>query len=171
MTTIAFDGKTLAADTQATGQYLLQRPARKVRSHGAVAWAVAGYEANIETFSDWIKNGRPEQKPQLAGADDFCALVIEEGHCVSYQTGGLVRLKAGTPAAIGSGAEIAMGAMMAGADARQAVRIAIKLDPYTGGRVDAIDIESLTSSKHHVANPDAAGVPAGKHAKPRRRRG
>lgn len=44
--------------------------------------------------------------------------------------------------ALGSGSVAAMGAMLAGADAKTAVKIASKLDPYTGGKIDVVKVKS-----------------------------
>lgn len=44
-----------------------------------------------------------------------------------------------TPAAIGSGSHLAIGAMLAGASARRAVEIACERDPWSGGAVMVYD--------------------------------
>ncbi len=46
--------------------------------------------------------------------------------------------------AIGSGAKVALGAMACGKSAIEAVRIAARFDPYTGGRINS---ESLVKAE------------------------
>ena len=43
--------------------------------------------------------------------------------------------------AIGSGANFAMGALLAGANSIEAVKIAIKLVPYSGGKVNSVKVK------------------------------
>jgi ATP-dependent protease HslVU (ClpYQ) peptidase subunit len=45
--------------------------------------------------------------------------------------------------AIGSGAAVALGAMAYGATAREAVRIAIEFDVYSGGEIQEVRLDDL----------------------------
>jgi hypothetical protein len=131
MTTIAWDGETLAAEVQARdGQRFL------------VAFAGSGDFAHAVLA--WMRgtHGRPNAL-EFVKADDLqnqCALVIDEQRRIwqlSYQ---LVY----TPSqerkvyAYGGGQEFAWGALEAGATAAQAVRIAIKRSDYAGLGVDTV---------------------------------
>lgn len=140
MTTIAFDGKTLAADTNWESAYRQQHDTSKIERHGGVAWGAAGQASDCVLFDRWMKAGRPEdQKPPLDDHGCFSALVIQDGKSQRCEGKSLVFLPAGIPAATGSGCAEAMGAMMAGATAKRAVEIAIKLDSGTGGKVRTLN--------------------------------
>lgn len=133
MTTVAWDGETLACDTRMVGSYIHQYEARKVfRANGALIAGAGTYE-DVLTFVDWYKRGADvESKPSLT--DDSTYLVIRDGE--AWKCGPACRLhQVGAPHAIGSGCCEAMGAMLAGASAKQAVLIAMKLDQHTGGKV------------------------------------
>lgn len=58
----------------------------------------------------------------------------------TYQGGGLWIDHLGKYAAFGSGGAYALGALAAGATAREAVKIAMKFDCGSGGIVKAIDL-------------------------------
>ncbi len=140
MTTIAFDGKTLAGDTSWQSSYNQQHHTPKIGRRAGIAWGVSGYGTDAVQFNQWMRAGRPaDAKPKLDGADCFSAIVIEGGEAVRYEGASLTVCPAGVPAATGSGCEIAMGAMMAGASAKRAVEIAIILNSDSGGRVNTIN--------------------------------
>lgn len=72
--------------------------------------------------------------------EDMQALIIRGGK--AYESCSLCQMvEIGIPSAIGSGGDFAMAAMMGGADAREAVKIASKLDPYTGGKIRVIKVK------------------------------
>ena len=52
----------------------------------------------------------------------------------------MMKMETGIPAAIGSGAPYAIAAMACGKNAMDAVKIAKKFDPYTGGRITSIKL-------------------------------
>lgn len=131
MTTIAFDGKTMAADKQTSGGYI-EGGVTKVRKINGSVYAATGVMEDMQEFFAWIENGG--DKPKLG---DFEALEAKGRNCWWYGEK-LVRCKTTLPAAAGSGARFAMGAMMAGADAKKAVDISAKLDPHTGCGVKTI---------------------------------
>jgi ATP-dependent protease HslVU (ClpYQ) peptidase subunit len=55
--------------------------------------------------------------------------------------------------AIGSGGDLAMGAMGAGATARQAVEIAARFDCFTGGKIDEFRLSTLKQPKKRISFP------------------
>lgn len=134
MTTIATDGKTMAADTRLSGSYIEQFEAVKLFRIGGVVYGVAGEDwSHCMAYVDWVKGGRSEDcKP--TNASEFNALFVENGKV--YLEGASLRpIENGSLNAIGSGKSFAMGAMLAGATPAQAVKIAMKLDPITGGKI------------------------------------
>lgn len=129
MTTIAWDGKMLAADSQMTGSYIDRGAVKKIHKKNGALIAGAGAYAEILLFV----NAWPDKPEGLS--DQFEALVIQD-NTAAWWDNKHQPVPQGTPAAIGSGNQFAMGAMLNGATAKQAVQIAIELDPDTGGKVN-----------------------------------
>ena len=133
MTTIATDGKTMAADTQQSGAFIGQIDATKLYKIKGVVYGFAGTPSIYIKYVEWVKLGRPEDdKPDTE--DKWSVIYIVDG-TIWYEHHTLIPIKVGYPYATGSGCKYAMGAMLAGATPGQAVKIAIKLDSDTGGKV------------------------------------
>ena len=133
MTTVAFDGITLAADSQTNGSYVEYH--NKIARIGNVVVACAGTVSEIAQFQRWCKD-RTKDKPILT---DFSCLEIRSGK-VYYYDENLEPLTPSIPVAIGSGSDFAMGAMLAGATAKEAVKIACKLDSNSGGKIKTVTL-------------------------------
>lgn len=130
MTTVATDGKSMFSDSQQTGSYIDRVGVLKVYKVNGSLWGVCGSVAQWLVFLKWLDGG---DKP--TDLDDFEALQVnDKGKVFNWQRT-LQPVEVGTPAAIGSGRECAMGAMLAGASPRKAVAIACELDSYSGGKV------------------------------------
>lgn len=92
---------------------------------------VAGSAFHIAPFVDWLEAGG--DCPELG--ENFDALVLElDGKCWAYNEKGL-RIPEPAPTAVGSGRELAIGAMLAGVSAAEAVRLAATRDNCTGGTI------------------------------------
>ena len=130
MTTIATDGKTIAAESRSIGSFIVQGDVKKLYrlKDGRVA-GTCGASWATEVFIQWM-NGEGE-KPVIE--DGFGALVL--GEEVTFYCSKLSPLIVKPPYAIGSGCEFAMGAMLAGKSPKEAVKIAIKLDEGSGGKI------------------------------------
>ena len=140
MTTCCYDGNILAADTRQVGSYIDNHQAQKIHKIASTYIAIAGDVQQALVFIRWYKN-QTEPRPDPNHMKDFEALVIKKG--IPYYAADLCELvEIGSPCAIGSGCDYAMAAMLGGADAKQAVRIAMKLDPWTGGRVRSVEIKA-----------------------------
>ena len=139
MTTIATDGKTMASDTQMSGGYIDRINAVKVGKNGiGMLFGASGCAEDAADFMG-VMNGLQTQRPMPRlkyGHEykDFDALVVFQGDVYWYGVNG-VPVLVGSPAAIGSGGKFAMAAMMCGKIPREAVEIAMLLDPDTGGGV------------------------------------
>lgn len=135
MTTAAFDGTTLAADRQTTsgGTPTRTRKAFKVVRDGQVfLYACGGNTAQCQAYTRWV-NGECE-KPTFT---DLGIIVIDQRRRIWVAEHDLIwELKGTKQWALGSGADYALGAMLAGATAVEAVRIASKLNVSTGLGVD-----------------------------------
>ncbi|MBB5190094.1 hypothetical protein HNQ50_000804 [Silvimonas terrae] len=149
MTTIAFDGKTLAADRCNVVGAMRLTPMCKIDGAGdPLRWfASCGRVDDGELVLQWITNGRkPDERPKLG--DDFNGLLVEfipefeTAVAVKYEET-LIPLAVRPPFAIGSGAAYAMAAMALGKSAAEAVELASRLDVFTGARLVASDMECL----------------------------
>ncbi len=132
MTTLAWNGATLAADSQQTGEFIRQVRCRKVFKYKGISYGTCGNISDALLFRAWL------EKPQrFRPGKEFGALKIENGKAFELDSD-LVWIPVGKPYAMGTGAAYALGAMLAGATAAKAVRIAIDCDPYSGGKVQCI---------------------------------
>lgn len=130
MTTIATDGRTIAADSTMNWNNMHQGPFRKLhRVSDGIIGCAGEYEATLE-FVDWYRDGG--EKPALP--DDLEALVLSADG-VRYYGSRCTGFEVPCPVAIGSGSVIATAAMMAGASPIRALEIACLLDPASGGPV------------------------------------
>lgn len=142
MTTIAYRDGVLAADTATwinDGNVRCPGRTGKLRrlSDGSL-YSGAGASAQIEEFGNWLESGCKGDKPK---ADDISVLHIRLDGTIVLYAGELERVAGEAPFyAVGSGASAALGAMMAGASAAEAVRIAMEVDPYTAGEVDVLHL-------------------------------
>ena len=144
MTTIAWDGETLAADRASwTGGF--HQPGKKVHRVTApdgrkFLVALMGNAAFATDVLRWMRGGPHPGACLVADQEYDCAIVIDErrrvwrlsGHRLTYREYP-DRLHAG-----GAGQEIAMGALMAGADARTAVKITMQVSDYAARGVDCV---------------------------------
>lgn len=139
MTTIVWDGKVLAADRQRTeyGTPTITRKVYRIAAKGGRRFLV-GYSGNTDdcvAMMRWMRGRADRPAPKSLHAmsiDEKRRIWVCGESLVWYDIRGFKFW------AIGSGADYAMGAMMMGADARRAVRIAAKLDQSTGGGVDVV---------------------------------
>lgn len=134
MTTIATDGKTIAADSQGTSNgTVTSMNQTKLFRHDGCVYGTSGPSADGLLYRKWVKDGRPDNdKPDLS--DRFLSMVINRAG-VFEEGSSLQQLKVDAPFAIGSGRDIAFGALHAGMTPKQAVQIACRLDTCTGGKV------------------------------------
>ncbi|MFC4158692.1 hypothetical protein [Chitinimonas lacunae] len=140
MTTVAWDGTTVAADTQANNSGLRSRTKKLHRLQDGRIYAFSGEIQDGRAVYDWLNGG--EKSPKPAVSSSFVALLIcPNGHAYTIEDKLVLLPVLEGFRAIGSGRNFAMGAMAVGADAVKAVAAAIQLDVYSGG-----DIETLTST-------------------------
>jgi hypothetical protein len=147
MTAIAYRDGIIAADSgyfagEFAGPFLNDKIVhiRQRRSYVAET----GRCSDSEMFRHWLRNGAdPENKP--ARIEDFHAMEVDHtGRLMLWDE----RLHPYSPGvvpfyAVGCGYEIAVGAMAAGASAREAVEICCKYNPGTIPPVHALSIDLL----------------------------
>ncbi len=136
MTTIAVRGRTLAADTIATCN---GTPARvnKILDLGDRVFGVAGNYVDALMFLEWVKNPKRAKKPK----DDaeFVAVELRADGSIWEWGPDLFPFRVEEEYyAIGSGQDVARGAMYMGATAEKAVEAAIRWDVNSGGAVVSV---------------------------------
>ncbi len=135
MTTIAWDGLTLAADSLVTAGKDRWGSHRKLIKHKGRLIAFTGSIAGGLVLIEWFCEGaEPQEFPRLKSDEHAQLIVVADGKAWHYESRHIPSM-CGVPSAWGTGREYALGAMAAGADARQAVRIAARFDALTGGRI------------------------------------
>lgn len=141
MTTIAYRNGVIAADTRATrGEVLLPGHSRKIRrlDDGSVI-AIKGDLCMMEPFLSWLQSNRQGSMPDLDKSGTGL-IHLTKGGVFVYEGAGWYQED--LPFfAMGSGCVPAMTAMYMGANAAKAVRVAMDVDPYTGGRIDWMTLD------------------------------
>jgi hypothetical protein len=138
MTVIAWDGETVAADTRATsGTSIVPVLDKKIVSQNGVSLAGCGVAHEVDAWQYDYFNGiiRP-----LKGKGSI-VLEFREGKCFVWESGASVPYAVRSPFTIGSGGDVAMGAMLAGKTATEAVRIACKVDTACGLPVQTVKLK------------------------------
>lgn len=142
MTTIASDGLSVAGDSRLlSGTDIVVSSSRvKVRRlcDGSVL-GCSGTSIDVEAFVAWLEAGGKGKRPKAS--DKMSALQLTPAGLVYFGAEG-PGIPCDAPMAIGSGGEIAMGAMDAGATPVEAVEIAIDRDPFSGGPVLELALET-----------------------------
>lgn len=161
MTTIAFDGRYLAADGRMTrSDIIVSANVKKIRLISAiirgerkeVAIFGAGSWNGIFTIMEWMKENDPFDidpelmRPHFPGQEDGChphqdvAFVTEDGEL--YCLDGQCRpAPYEAPFAEGSGFPFAQMGLELGQNAVQAIRSAIKMDTNSGGEITCFDTQ------------------------------
>jgi hypothetical protein len=147
MTTIAYRDGIIAADSRMTyttdaggsRKHLCTKLYRKKVTEGKKTYeviiATAGESSPALIFVDWYGSGKPVPDLLLyLGGDFTCLILTPKGlfeadvYCRPDQINEPFY-------AVGSGSKEALAAMHCGKSAIDAVRIAARIDPYTGGKI------------------------------------
>ncbi len=140
MTTIAWDGKTLAADKQTSFAGSKFRVTNKIEAITGGYVACAGNVAQINNFLRWYRAGRKGKKPEL---DDFNAIMVLRGKVTMWEGDSEIPCRPDDRLAEGSGWKWAAAAMDFGKTAVEAVQYASTRDNGTGCGVDYVTINKL----------------------------
>lgn len=179
ITTICWDGKTLATDSKSTmsGMALLgncqkiYHPAENeywsVQGVKVIALAIAGKIADLPFAIEALNEGLTHRTDiDWFSLDFLCILIDETGQAWYWgmardpqQKGELITLVPITgPITGGSGSRIAAAVLSIGADAKTAVEAAIRLDNGSGGEVVTWEFPgapAVPSVRPHVDKPPA----------------
>jgi len=145
MTTIAVRDGIVAADSQETNSHYKQ-PCHKLYKAKNAVIGTAGDSFNGMVFVEWYRDRR-KAKPTTELDRPFECLVVTSS-TIEIWNELLVPLVIHEPFwAIGHGGGIAMGAMAAGASAKEAVEIACRYDLYSIGPVETMAVKQRTRRK------------------------
>lgn len=148
MTVIATDGKTMAADGLSLdrGGVVCSLDVVKIRRLGdGRLVGLAGTPYDLDIFCEWLEGGGDFPK---FDEEHFDPLVLEtDGKAYHYNHQGR-RTENMLPTAVGSGTDLAIGAMEAGLSPREAAEIACKRHSGCGGRIIGL---SLAASMREAA--------------------
>lgn len=145
MTTIAWDGRFLVADRQATDGYGHKRDASKILplKDGRI-FAGCGDWWDVQRVHQYLNGvgSKPESKDSAGTIGMLWAPKEGRMHTVASVGGEIVMMPiTESRFAIGSGREYALAAMACGKNAAEAVEIAHVFDAFTGPRIDVFDLK------------------------------
>lgn len=145
MTTIAFDGTHIAADTLISDNGCVYGYTSKIHQVKGGVLATSGGLVDITLAIDWFNVGRPaEAKPTL---ESFYAIFIPDVGQPQEYGERLVPLFVVIPWAGGSGRDFALSAMKLGKNCREAVEFAASIDLCTGGDIESIRVRDLYGNR------------------------
>lgn len=143
MTTIAWDGKILAADKQST-HGSLRRTVTKIARAGLALVGAAGQSALCAEMIQWVQMGAPADKfPERQRGEDWvqCVMVTPDGKVWLFCQSPTPILFEDPTFAMGSGRDYAMAVMYLGLPADKAVAVACHFDSDSGMGIDTLELE------------------------------
>lgn len=135
MTTIAWDGRVLAADSLLTACGNRAKAKKVFRLKDGSLYGGCGDYQIVLAVKAWLNGG---EKPKLDDNADFHCLLVKSDGVYS-----LANLLVEMPimesfAAVGSGQDFALAALHLGKSAKEAVEVACRFDVSTGGEIDVL---------------------------------
>jgi ATP-dependent protease HslVU (ClpYQ) peptidase subunit len=142
MTCIAWDGRTLAADKQATNHDCRNNVVTKVFKWNGHLLGIAGHGDLAYEMLDWFKAGCVKADFPEPDSDHYATLMV-----ITPEKKILMYTGRATPVpyeqefnAIGSGRDYALAAMHLGYDAKKAVAVACHFDVNCGNGIDTVTL-------------------------------
>jgi hypothetical protein len=139
VTTIATDGKTMAGDGRTCRDDLVTSEV-SVKIHRLADGSLfggAGISHETRALRDWLDKGGEGSPPK---AKDLAALVLKPNGELWYYCNDSAPSLTSAPNAVGTGEQLAIGAMEAGASPERAVEIASRRDVHSGGKVTSLSL-------------------------------
>lgn len=140
MTTIAWDGTTLAGDKRATFGSIRTTVTKIRRGPKGNLVGISGTFSLSEPIFDWLLHGA--ERPEAQGEkNDFCGIIeiTPDGRCFKHERHGCFRIE--DPFfAVGTGSDFAIAAMALGHSAAEAVALAARFDTNTGDGIDTLGL-------------------------------
>jgi len=149
MTTIAWTGDEVAADTLGTVSDLIQQsPTEKLIKHKGVIYCLTGDFAQCLAVVDWLKCGADlSAVPEFLDEPGFDILVIKDSATGHIFANSFHPYPVSPPVTLGTGHQIALGAIMAGATAHQAVEHACRVDVNSGPPIMKMKVRKCQPAK------------------------
>lgn len=144
MTTIAVADRSMAGDGRSrTGNNIVldedKVKVRRLKDGRLLGHAGTAFDTDV--LEEWLNDGADLAAVPAFDEEHFLALLLyPDGTARALNHLGRT-CPAALPTAIGTGEEIALGAMAAGASAEEAVRIACRLDSGSGGLVTVLHLD------------------------------
>lgn len=149
MTTIAYKDGILASDRQTTCGNSRKECAKMWAVKGAVI-AVAGVLSDGLKFRDWWQSGKPDNGWHINDDTTIVVVDLNTGELVEYDSNMVPMQVWGQFDSWGSGCDLAMGAMEAGADAVRAVDIGIRHDAYSGIGLSVLNLNEIKKVRNYA---------------------
>jgi hypothetical protein len=144
MTIIMTDGQVMVGDGRKIwcGDIVSDSEDKIVRREGRL-YGFAGTAALKDPIIEWhVKGADPDKVPKSADEGGWSMLVLEApGKLWRFTSNTPYPEPFGFPMGAGSGVDIAIGAMLAGASAIEAVEIVCKRVPGCGGKITMLHID------------------------------
>ncbi len=139
MTTIAWDGTTLAADRRITSGTVTYSTTKIRRTEDGRLIGATGDFGVCSEMLDWLENGGT--RPSCQDSDRWASAleVMADGICWMHNRDSRWRVEDAF-VAIGSGRDYAMATMALGHPAEKAIEIAARFDPGTGNGTDTLQL-------------------------------
>lgn len=131
MTTIAWDGQTIAADCRRSWGTSYKDGDVKLMQRGDTIFAGLGCVALFMPMVGWYLAGADSATVPTVKDEDCALLVFKDGKCGMYKSTVPYLEEFTSPETWGSGGQYAMGAMCHGATAEEAIKIAAQCDMAT----------------------------------------
>jgi ATP-dependent protease HslVU (ClpYQ) peptidase subunit len=147
VTTIAYDGRMIASDTQTTLDNSAKLLGSKISiySGNVMVW-FSGTCTYEKEFCHYIMTGKnPELPVNEEGEDpltECAALMLDKHNTVWFFDGIGLKLELLEPWAIGAGSAYAKAAMYLGCDAEEAVKVAARYECNTNDLVETYNIQT-----------------------------
>lgn len=144
MTTICWDGHTLAADKRSCNGPTIYQVTKIFRVRGCLVGGSGSFSSVIELVQWFAAGADPAKLPAFQNTKDnnVDLLVIDkDGTILKFDSGPYPIKIESARYAIGSGREIALTAMVLGKTAEEAIEIASMLDCYTGNGIDTLTLD------------------------------
>lgn len=153
MTTIATDGKSMAGDGQREhkGTITNMGAVKVCRLRDGSLFGRSGSVAYGDMVTEWLSKGGPT--PEYKGDGGFGALHLRTDGTLWIIGEECLPTQIEAPYAVGSGMDLAIGAMRAGASPQRAVEIAIACDPGTGGTITEVSLSKVASIRPAPSSP------------------
>jgi len=142
MTTIAFDGKILAADSKVSLDGKKFGEMDKIFRLKGGRWLVGCGDPSVDPLIvAWLnKGGKEKDRPDLSKRESFEGLIVDSKGNATEISNNLRLFPACVPWAGGSGGLIALVAMRCGKSAEEAVTLACDMDNGSGGPVRSVRV-------------------------------